>query len=107
MSGAVSLRDPVTQLKGVGPVLTEKLAALGIRIVADLLFHLPSRYEDRTRVCRIGELLPGQKTVIEGKVQHTAVVVHRRIHGSNISHDVETIHHNLLSTVREMRRTAE
>ena len=35
------------------------LAALGIETVLDLLFHLPSRYEDRTRIHAIGSLRPG------------------------------------------------
>lgn len=40
-----SLDDiPVTQLKGVGSALAEKLARLGIHSIQDLLFHLPYRY---------------------------------------------------------------
>ena len=49
-------QTPVTALRGVGPKLAEQLGALGIRSVADLLFHLPLRYQDRTRITLIREL---------------------------------------------------
>ena len=41
---------PVTALKGVGAALAEKLAKIHIHNLQDLLFHLPLRYQDRTRV---------------------------------------------------------
>ncbi len=69
---------PVTALKGVGPRMAEKLAKLGIREVTDLLFHLPLRYEDRTRVTPIGALRPGREAVIVGTVELTEVKYGRR-----------------------------
>lgn len=60
---------PVTALRGVGDALAEKLAKLGITTIQDLLFLLPLRYEDRTRVVPIGSLRPGDRAVIEGEVQ--------------------------------------
>ena len=50
---------PVTTLRGVGAALAERLARLGITQVQDLLFLLPTRYEDRTRVSPLGTLVPG------------------------------------------------
>ncbi|MCP4949968.1 MAG: hypothetical protein GY923_20985, partial [Aestuariibacter sp.] len=35
---------PITQLKGVGAKVAEKLAKIGLNTVQDVLFHLPSRY---------------------------------------------------------------
>jgi ATP-dependent DNA helicase RecG len=58
----------VTELKGVGAALAEKLAKVGLETLQDLLFHLPLRYQDRTRVVPIGALRPGQDAVIEGVV---------------------------------------
>lgn len=62
------LCDPVTELRGVGAQLAERLGALGLRQVQDLLFHLPIRYEDRTRLTPIGALQPGLPALIEGRL---------------------------------------
>ncbi len=69
---------PVTSLRGVGPALATTLERLGLRTVQDVLFHLPLRYEDRTRVVPIGTLRPGERAVIEGEVQLAEVVIRRR-----------------------------
>jgi ATP-dependent DNA helicase RecG len=58
----------INSLKGVGPALTDKLARVGLHNLRDVLFHLPLRYEDRTRLTPIGHAQPGQQVVIEGKV---------------------------------------
>jgi ATP-dependent DNA helicase RecG len=69
---------PVTALRGVGPALAELLARLGLHTVQDVLFHLPLRYEDRTRVVPIGSLRHGDRAVIEGEVQLAEVAFRRR-----------------------------
>ena len=71
-------RLPLTELKGVGPALAEKLQALGMHSVLDLLFHLPLRYQDRTRLTPIGALRPGMDVVIEGTVAGSAILFGRR-----------------------------
>src|SRR5271157_679374 len=58
----------VKYLKGVGPVRAETLAARGIRTVEDLLYYTPFRYEDRTHITRIRDLVPGQTTTVLGEV---------------------------------------
>ncbi|SFQ84922.1 ATP-dependent DNA helicase RecG [Halopseudomonas formosensis] len=68
----------LTVLKGIGPALEEKLNRLGLRSVEDVLFHLPLRYQDRTRVTPIGALRPGLDAVIEGVVVAADVVMGRR-----------------------------
>jgi ATP-dependent DNA helicase RecG len=68
----------LTDLHGVGPRLADKINALGINTVSDLLFHLPIRYEDRTRIHPIGSCKPGQRLLIEGEVEHSAIVRGRR-----------------------------
>ena len=59
---------PITVLKGVGSQLERRLAKLGVRTVVDLLFHLPSRYEDRTTLTPINALIPGEQALIAGEV---------------------------------------
>ncbi|TKV69511.1 ATP-dependent DNA helicase RecG [Marinobacter panjinensis] len=74
-----SLEDiPVTTLKGVGGALAEKLAKLGIQSLQDLLFHLPHRYEDRTRIIPMGNLRIGDVGVVEGEVMKADLVMGRR-----------------------------
>ena len=69
---------PVTELKGVGEAMAEKLAKVGLENLQDVLFHLPLRYQDRTRVVPIGQLRPGQDAVIEGVVSGTDVTMGKR-----------------------------
>lgn len=69
---------PVTALKGVGPRLAARLEHIGIHTVEDLLFHLPLRYQDRTRVVPIGTLRPGDEAVIEGEVLLTEIKFGKR-----------------------------
>ena len=71
-------RRPVTGLKGVGPALAKRLAKLGIETVADLLFWLPTRYEDRTHIVPIGSLRPGARAAVEGTVELAEVVFRGR-----------------------------
>ncbi|MGL5597144.1 MAG: ATP-dependent DNA helicase RecG, partial [Aeromonas sp.] len=65
-------------LKGVGSKMQEKLERLGLATVQDLLFHLPSRYEDRTQVWPIGDLPPGLHGAVEGEIQDTQLIMGRR-----------------------------
>lgn len=69
---------PVTSFKGVGDAVAGKLAGLGIHNAQDVLFHLPHRYEDRTRLTPIGALQPGVEAVVSGEVAIADVVMRRR-----------------------------
>jgi ATP-dependent DNA helicase RecG len=61
---ALQLSSEVKYLKGVGPARAELFASRGIRTVEDLLYYTPFRYEDRTRVTSIRDLVPGQTTTV-------------------------------------------
>ncbi|MGY3869824.1 ATP-dependent DNA helicase RecG [Aeromonas crassostreae] len=69
---------PLDSLKGVGSKMQEKFERLGLATVQDLLFHLPHRYEDRTQVWPIGDLMPGLHGAVEGEIQDTQLVMGRR-----------------------------
>lgn len=64
----LKLTSEVKYLKGVGPTRAELLAARGIQTVEDLLYYTPFRYEDRTRMAAIGDLVPGQTATILARV---------------------------------------
>ncbi len=72
------LTAPVNTLKGVGPRIGERLQHLGIRQIQDLLFHLPHRYIDRTRLIPIGSLRPGDSALFQGTVELVQVLTGRR-----------------------------
>lgn len=69
---------PLTALSGVGAAISEKLSRIGINNVQDLLFHLPMRYEDRTRITPISDLHPETYATIDGIVQLTEVQFGKR-----------------------------
>lgn len=60
---------PVSGLSGVGPKLAAALARIGVTRVQDLWFHLPLRYEDRTRLTPIRDLRMGESAQVEGVIE--------------------------------------
>lgn len=72
--------QPVQFLKGVGPRRAEGLLRLGIRTLEDLLFFMPRRYEDRSRIRPIADLDLQEERTVTGTVQsaHLSVTSRRR-----------------------------
>ncbi|RUQ81573.1 ATP-dependent DNA helicase RecG [Legionella septentrionalis] len=66
-------------LPGVGPTLASKLAKCGIVTIQDLLFHLPYRYQDRTRITPIADLRANEWCVIAGRVVKTDIKYGKRM----------------------------
>ena len=64
----------VTNLKGVGPKISESLKSLGIQSVQDAMFHLPFRYEDRTVLTPIGDASYEKSVLVEGEIVKSTVV---------------------------------
>ena len=63
----------ITTLHGVGTQMAEKLARLDIYSVEDMLFHMPLRYEDRTQITAISDMIVGEIVLIEGTIQSTEI----------------------------------
>ncbi|MGB7994503.1 MAG: ATP-dependent DNA helicase RecG, partial [Photobacterium halotolerans] len=78
MSGQMLDTIALTELSGVGAKMAEKLSKIGLHTVQDLLFHLPLRYEDRTRIWPIAEVKPGQHLTVQGEVLHNAISFGKR-----------------------------
>ena len=68
----------LTILKGVGPSLERKFSQLGIHSLQDLLFHLPFRYEDRTKLSPISSVKLGDRVQISGKIVSNNILFGRR-----------------------------
>jgi len=80
------------ELKGVGPALVSKLEKLNIHSQYDLLFLLPIRYEDKTSLQQISDLVPGEKVLIQGTIVLTTIVYRgRRMLISQLSDDTGII----------------
>ena len=69
---------PCTALSGVGARLAARLQEYGLCSIQDLLFHLPMRYEDRTRITPIGHARVGDHVVIEATIELSDVSQGRR-----------------------------
>ncbi|HEY8011213.1 MAG TPA: DEAD/DEAH box helicase, partial [Rudaea sp.] len=60
---------PAASLPGVGPALAAALERLHLCTLQDLWFHLPLRYEDKTRITAIRDLRVGDTAQVEGRVE--------------------------------------
>ncbi len=62
------LTQPCEQLPGIGKALAKKLATCGIHSIQDLLFYLPYRYQDKTRITPIRDLRADEWCVVTGHI---------------------------------------
>ncbi|UGA54650.1 ATP-dependent DNA helicase RecG [Vibrio sp. VB16] len=69
---------PITSLVGVGAKVAEKLMKVGLHTVQDLLFHLPLRYEDRTRIYPMAKVHSGLWAAVQGKVMSVDTIFGRK-----------------------------
>lgn len=69
---------PLSTFKGVGPSLAEKLEKIGLLSAQDMLFHLPLRYEDKTRITTVRDLLVGISTNIIGEITDNQITHGKR-----------------------------
>ena len=81
------LATPLQFLKGVGPRKAADLKRAGLIVVEDLLYRLPFRYEDRSRMQPIASLRPGSKAAVLGEIKSSHLAVTRR-RGFKIFHAV-------------------
>ena len=81
------LATPLQFLKGVGPRKAADLKRAGLVTVEDLLYRLPFRYEDRSRMQPIASLRPGQKAAVLGEIKSANLAMTRR-RGFRIFHMV-------------------
>lgn len=73
------LDSPVKFVRGVGPQVSEMLAAKGIQTAEDLLYHLPFRYEDRQNPRSLDELKAGETSSVIAEVRGATLLRTRRM----------------------------
>jgi len=57
---------------GIAPQVIAKLKKLGIETLEDLIFHLPFRYEDYSKVVKIAKVKLGQNVTLKGQILQIA-----------------------------------
>jgi ATP-dependent DNA helicase RecG len=76
----MKLDAPIQAIKGVGAALTEKLNALGVETVQDMLYFFPRRYEDFSHITKIADIAPGKVTIKATVESVVGRYVRRRMH---------------------------
>ena len=69
-----SLQKNIAQIKGVGPKVKEELNKIGINYIQDALFLLPKKYENRTKLTSIKDLVPGEAFQFEGEILESKTI---------------------------------
>ena len=60
---------PVHALPGIGPKRAQVLASVGVETVKDLLYYIPRRYIDRSKILPISQLPLGEEVTVLGRVE--------------------------------------
>ena len=64
----MALYDKISSIKGIGAQRAEKLAALGIETVRDMLYYFPNSVEDRRITKKVTDLTDGEVVCITAVV---------------------------------------
>ena len=79
MSNNIPLHlQSIKHIQGIGPTIEDKLFSMGIKTVYDILFHLPIRYQDRSKVQPIGSIKKDHFVVIEGEIRVSDIIFNKR-----------------------------
>ena len=69
-----NLHKPIDKIKGVGPKVKEDLKKIGINSIQDALFLLPKKYENRTKITEIKDLISGDAFQFEGEILESKTI---------------------------------
>ena len=73
-----SLSDPIISINGLGQKTSDRLNQLGIHTLEHLLFHLPTRYQDKTLITALSNVLEDHEILIEASIDRIEVVPSRQ-----------------------------
>ena len=74
----IEINHDIGNLKGVGPLLQEKLNSQNIFIIEDLLFLLPLKYEDRTQLFDLKKAPIDHRCLVKGKIIDSKILFYGR-----------------------------
>jgi len=93
----MNLKTPINEVAGVGESHAKLLGALGIETIEDLLWYLPRRWDDYSKIVTIREAKPGEAVSIRGFVKHIA---NRRVkNGMNLTEAIIADNSGLVKAV--------
>ena len=72
------LNTDVRMIRGIGEQRAKALGKLGIFTLRDLISWFPRKYEDRTQVKRIADLVPGESACVAAMIASPPSVAHIR-----------------------------
>lgn len=79
----MNLQTPVKEVLGVGESHGKVLESLGINTIEDLLWYLPRKWDDYSKIVKIREVRPGEPVSIRGQVKQ---ISNRRVrNGINLT----------------------
>jgi ATP-dependent DNA helicase RecG len=70
--------ESLSSVPGVGSRTENLLQEMGLTNFLDVLFHLPIRYQDRTRITPIAQLKEGSHALIEGQISSATITPGKR-----------------------------
>ena len=73
-----SLSDPIISISGLGQKTSDRLNQLGIHTLEHLLFHLPSRYQDKTTITSLSRASVEDEILIEVTIDRIEVIPARQ-----------------------------
>ena len=72
------LNTDVRGIKGIGEQRAKALGKLGIATLRDLISWFPRKYDDRTQMRRIADLIPGESACVAAMIATPPTVAHIR-----------------------------
>ncbi len=73
-----SISDPIISIKGLGKKTSDRLNQLGIHTLEHLVFHLPSRYQDKTSITSLSDASLNDEILIEATIDRIEVIPSRQ-----------------------------
>lgn len=93
-----TLNDSIAVLKGIGPKSVQAFAQLGVVTIADLLYHLPFRFND-IQERPLASILDQEKVTLKGRVITPPVVSYFGRRRSRLSFRLELEDHQVIQVV--------
>jgi len=73
-----ALSDPIISISGLGKKTSDRLNQLGIHTLEHLVFHLPSRYQDKTTITPLSKVSVSDEVLIECSIDRIEVAPSRQ-----------------------------